>query len=373
VSGLGVQALEYGGRIDFARLRAERHARLLRAVREADLDALVLGREANARYAAGARRLWTAGSRPFGPGCVVLAGTGAVHLLTTWDEGVPAELLREQLYGATWNSRKLAAALADIEGLARARRIGVDAMSPGFARMLPRVAPGAELVNAARLLEGVRRIKTPDEIACIETACAIAEGALDRTLDALHTGVRERELVGVFHAAAAAAGVTTPAFEGTFRACGPGDAPGRLSRDRALRDGEPVICDVGLLYAGYEGGLCRTHVCGSPDTASDDLAARTRELQERLVEACRPGATAADLVSIHCEAAAPTSSAPVVHGVGLGIEPPIAALGAPDDPTPLEPGMVVAVSARLSDRIAGHCRLRDLIHITPEGPHRLNR
>ena len=75
MSGPGTQALEYGGRVDFTRLRAERHARLLRAVREEQLDALVLGREANARYASGARRLWTAGSRPFGPGCVLLAET----------------------------------------------------------------------------------------------------------------------------------------------------------------------------------------------------------------------------------------------------------------------------------------------------------
>ena len=69
MSGLGTQALEYGGsggRVDFSRMRAERHARLLQAVRAAELDALVLGREANARYAAGARRLWTAGGRPFG-------------------------------------------------------------------------------------------------------------------------------------------------------------------------------------------------------------------------------------------------------------------------------------------------------------------
>ena len=373
MSGLGTQALEYGGRVDFARLRAERQARLLRALREAKLDALVLGREANARYAAGARRLWTAGGRPFGPGCVVLADTGAVHLMSSWDEGVPAELPREQLYGTTWNPDHLAAALARIDGLARARRVGVDGMSPAFARMLPGVAPKADLFDAAVLLEGVRRIKTPDEIACIETATAIAEGALDRALDALRVGVSERELLGAFLSAAAAAGVTTPSFEGTFRACGPGDAAGRLCRDRAVRDGEPVICDVGLLYAGYEGGVARTRVCGSLDAAAVDLAGRTGELQGRLIEACRPGASAADLARIHTGTASPTRSAPIVHGVGLGTEPPIAAPGAPADPTPLEPGMVIAVSATLADPGAGTWSLRDLVHITAEGPRRLNR
>jgi len=30
-----------------------------------------------------------AGTRPFGPSCVLVRETGAIHLLSTWDEGVP--------------------------------------------------------------------------------------------------------------------------------------------------------------------------------------------------------------------------------------------------------------------------------------------
>ena len=130
----GLAALEYGGaRPDFARLRRERRARLVAALREAGLDALLLGREANARYAAGARRLWTAGSRPFAPGCVVLA-SGAVHLMSTWDEGVPEEIPHARLYGTTWNPARLMQSLCAIPGLGDARRVGVDGMSAAFAR-----------------------------------------------------------------------------------------------------------------------------------------------------------------------------------------------------------------------------------------------
>ena len=59
-------------------LRAERRVRALQEMEAADVDILVLGREANARYVSGAPRLWTAGSRAFGPGCVVVRATGAV-------------------------------------------------------------------------------------------------------------------------------------------------------------------------------------------------------------------------------------------------------------------------------------------------------
>jgi len=41
-----------------------------------DLDILVLGRQANIRYVTGAPQLWIAGTRPFGPMCVVVRATG---------------------------------------------------------------------------------------------------------------------------------------------------------------------------------------------------------------------------------------------------------------------------------------------------------
>ena len=43
----------------------ERRARCLAQMDEHGIDVLVLGREANVRFASGARRLWTAGTRPF--------------------------------------------------------------------------------------------------------------------------------------------------------------------------------------------------------------------------------------------------------------------------------------------------------------------
>ena len=66
-------------RPDDAALRVARRARVLAEMERADIDILVVGREGNARYVSGAPRLWTAGSRAFGPGCVIVRATGAVH------------------------------------------------------------------------------------------------------------------------------------------------------------------------------------------------------------------------------------------------------------------------------------------------------
>lgn len=64
-------------------LRLGRRQRALEQMAAHDLDVLVLGRQANVRYVTGAPQLWVAGTRPFGPTCVVVRETGAVHLLST--------------------------------------------------------------------------------------------------------------------------------------------------------------------------------------------------------------------------------------------------------------------------------------------------
>src|SRR5580704_13364236 len=108
-------------RPDDATLRLARRARVLAEMEAAGIDLLVLGREGNARYVSGAPRLWTAGSRAFGPGCVLERATGSVYLLSTWDEGIPDDIPHEHLYGISFNAGNFVKALRKIESAATAR------------------------------------------------------------------------------------------------------------------------------------------------------------------------------------------------------------------------------------------------------------
>ena len=175
-----------------------------------DLDILVLGRQANVRYVTGAPQLWVAGTRPFGPGCVLVRATGAIHLLSTWDEGVPEDIPHENLYGISWNPMNTIAALQRIDGAATARRVGTDALSPGFAQLLPTAFPNAELVDGELAMRAARRIKTDEEVAALREAIAVAESSLAVAVAELAPGVREQTLAGVLVEAAAAGGVSTP-------------------------------------------------------------------------------------------------------------------------------------------------------------------
>ena len=129
-------------------LRFSRRERALAQMEAHDLDALVLGRQANVRYISGAPQLWVVGTRPFGPICEFVRETGEIHLNSTWDEGIPAEIPHENLYGFAWNPMTLVGVLQNIKGAETFRRVGTDALTPMFAQLLPMAFPNAELVDA---------------------------------------------------------------------------------------------------------------------------------------------------------------------------------------------------------------------------------
>src|SRR4029453_15598398 len=123
-----------------------------------DVDVLVLGREGNARFVSEATRLWLAGTRPFAPGCVVVRETGAVHLLSVTDFGVPAEIPPERLYPMSWNPTNIVGAVAAIPGVAGAQGIGVDGLTPLFEQLITVMLPNARLADGEAVMRAARRV-----------------------------------------------------------------------------------------------------------------------------------------------------------------------------------------------------------------------
>jgi Xaa-Pro aminopeptidase len=268
-------------------------ARVLDAMGREELDVLLLGREANARYVSGAARLFLAGTRAFAPGCVVVRATGAVHLLSVGDTGVPASIARDHLYPVTWNPAGLVRTIAAFPGVAAARRVGIDGLTPRFDHLFSVVLGEADFVDAEPLLRAARRVKSADEVSAIGAAVAVAERVMDAALAAVRAGLGDGDVVAVAMEAMALAGTTTAAFE-------------PVVTRRAVAAG----IDVGVLLDGYEGGFARTTLGGRPPG------------HEAAIAACRAGSL-------------PPPAA--THGVGLGYE-------VLERDRPLDAGMVVSRS-----------------------------
>lgn len=295
-----------------------RRDRVLDAMASAGIDVLVLGRQDNAGYACGMRRLWTAGTRPFGAGCIVVASTQRVHALSSWEAGTEPPMTFDDLYPLTWNPRIMAASMAGVDGLAGAGRIGVDELTPSFRRAAAGFAPRAEIVPADDLMARTRRHKLPGEVEAIAAACAAAWVGVDAALGA--AGGTDPGVAAI--SALAGVGVTVPS-----------------SGVHVERRGTGLAIDIGVLGDLYEGGVGGVFVDGR------------RSGSAALVDACRVGATHADLV------AAATGDW-LVRGLGMGFERPVISprIGTGER---LEAGMVLSVAD--GDR-------RDVVMVSGDGP-----
>ena len=322
---LGTGMLENRERVRLGALRRARRTRVLAAMREHGLDACLFGREANVRYACGARRLWTAQSRPFSPTCVIVRDTEAVHLLSfsASAEGIPEELRPDDVFAVTWNPQRFADHVAATPGLREARRVGVDGMTPAFRRLLEALTPDVEWVPAESVMRALRRRKLPEELACIRTAAAIAESALLEAARRAVPGASEKELQAAYLARMCELGTSQFAQQGTFTAIDPDGGLRWITGQRVLAEGTLVALAGGALWAGYEGSLARTWWCGRrrPGAEARALAASGREGLEALVAGCRPGASGAELrAALGPTAAGRAGARFAVASLGIGHE-----------------------------------------------------
>ncbi len=287
-----------------------------------DLDILILGRQSNIRYVSGAQQLWVAGTRPFAPSCVLLRN-GAVHLLSTWDEGVPEDIPHENLYGISWNPMNTIENLKKIPGAATARRVGSDALSPGFAQLLPMAFPNAELVDGEPAIRAARRIKTPEEIDTLREAIRVAEVGLAAGVAKLRSGALVQDLTAVLLEAMTAGGVSSPAHQDAVWVTAKDHPWRRVRGDERVHDGDLVAFASGVLDRGYIGEVGRTWPVGEVTAATRAIFERSDRLHDRLIAACRPGAPNAELLAAYEAAGEALPVVPVAHGLGVGFDSPV--------------------------------------------------
>lgn len=350
-------------------LRFSRRERALAQMHAHDLDVLVLGRQANVRYISGAPQLWVVGTRPFGPICTFVRATGEIHLNSTWDEGIPEEIPHEHLYGLAWNPVTLIGVLQNITGAATARRVGTDALTPTFAKLLPMAFPQAELVDGEQAMRAARRTKTPEEIAALRRALLVAEEGLARGVAHLAPGTTEQMLAGAVLEAEAAGGVSTPATQDAAWVTSTEHPWRRAAGDGRVREGDLVALSAGVLADGYVGEVARTVYVGEPTDRVRSVFRRRDDLWGRLLEACRPGSPASALLDAYARAGEPLPAMPVAHGLGLGFDPPVVSpdLRVTAEAETIEEGMVLAVTGYVWEHGVGAVFTRDAVLITADG------
>ncbi len=228
---------------------------------------------------------------------------------------------------------------------------------------------GSPLVSRG-VVEALRAVKDPAEVARIEAAAGCADRALAEVLRSGLDGGTEAEVSFSLQVAMRAAGADGPGYE-PIVASGPRAAiPHHDPGTSTIRSGDIVIIDVGAMVEGYRSDMTRTFLVGDvPDDLVglvkivSDLAARGRALVAPGVPAsavdamCRSGAEQLGLVHEFLHATG--------HGVGLDIheEPPVR----PTSAATLQPGHVLTVEPGLYRAGLGGARVEDTMLVTADG------
>jgi Xaa-Pro aminopeptidase len=154
---------------------------------------------------------------------------------------------------------------------------------------------GAVWVSANRLVERLREVKDPDEIASIERACAVSVESLADLLTGPLAGRTERQVARDLEWRMFERGAEALAFE-TIMASGPNAAiPHHRPTDRVVETGDLVKIDFGARVDGYHADCTRTVVIGPAADWQREIHAAVQASQAAGVAALRTGAPVADV------------------------------------------------------------------------------
>jgi Xaa-Pro aminopeptidase len=250
----------------------------------------------------------------------------------------------------------------------------------GFEREHVTVADLARLEAAAQgrclpvsgLVEALREVKSPEEVAAVRVAAALAQDALAEVLPTVRVGESERHIAARLEAALRWRGSEWHPFQ-TIVASGPRSAlPHARTSDRPVGRGEWLLLDFGAIVDGYCADLTRTVVVGAaPDARQHDTYEAVRRAQLHARTAVRAGMTgrAADALARDLLAADGLADA-FGHslGHGLGLEVHEAPRLAPTVDAPLPAGAVVTIEPGVYFPGWGGIRLEDDVWLGPDGP-----
>ena len=347
--------------------RAERQAALRQAIGGEGLDALLVTHLPNIRYLTGFS----------GSAAVLLVREDTTVLISDFRY---AEQALVEVGGAAIveiDQRSVWERLGRVLAARPTGRIGIESHSltvrdaerlSGLTRTA--VAPTTDLV------ERLRAMKSPEEVAAIRSAAGLAQDALAEVLPGIRVGQTEVEIGALLEGALRRRGSEWHPFP-TIVASGARSAlPHARTSQKAVGAGDLLLLDFGAQVDGYCADLTRTVVVGA---RADDRQRTVHELvqtaQRRAIEHLRPGmparegdALARDVITSRGFGDAFGHSL----GHGLGLEVHEAPRLAPTSEAPLPPHAVVTVEPGVYFPGWGGIRLEDDVYLGPAGTERLS-
>ena len=380
--------LDYIDQSAIRRYRLER-VRSLSALE--DVAAVLLFDPVSIRYANGSRNMqvWTMHNfcryalvSTAGPS-VMFDGTTGHHLLEgleTIDEIRPAWSSDYLIsgYRAEEISERWASEIADLINQYGGgnRRLAVDRLDVDTAKAL--IAAGLELVDAKKIMEHARSIKSLEEISALKHSLSTCEAAMAELRAQLVPGMSEQQALAILLKGSIERGGEYP--ETRLMTSGPRTNPWfQETSDRVIENGDFLSFDTDLIGPmGFYNDISRSWVIGDakPTDEQRRLYEISRAQLETNISLLQPGMEFLEFASKAYELPEEYLAnryADVGHGCGLGVEYPFLwypedkALGAYDGV--FEENMVVCIESYVGEA-GGHegVKLEQPVWISADGP-----
>jgi Xaa-Pro aminopeptidase len=253
------------------------------------------------------------------------------------------------------------------------KTLGVEAeyLTVAERSRLKRAIPsGLRLRDAPPLVEQARSIKDGEEIERLRAAVLLGSSLFDVILKTIRPGVKETEVAAELEYEARRAGADGMSFE-TIIASGTRSAlpHGRASEATIPRSGF-VVCDFGVILAGYCSDMTRTVHVGQPDPEMRRVYEAVRDAQQAALGVVKAGVGASEVDQsarklLQGRGLGRYFTHSTGHGVGLEIhESPRLAAGQKDV---LQAGMVITIEPGAYLPGIGGVRIEDMVVVTEQG------
>ncbi|MGH3762936.1 M24 family metallopeptidase [Actinophytocola sp.] len=353
-----------------------RWERAQKAMREADLDALLIGDKYNFWYLTGNLTKEIDKKRPMlvflpasGPPTYIIyaaakkkseATTPSARILTYDGLPFPTQLVKDTLTEAGLTTGRLGMELGLDERLGLSYQEFMD-VKESF--------PSLTLVDAGKQLQQLRMVKTELEVDAIRTACELSLRAWDSVTKQLRLGMTNPEIRKMIAVELTLAGTE-------FDIAGHISIGDGVAGIEGYRPGEVLWSDFGGTYLGYQADVARRVAFVEPAPAQVAAQEKIGTLMSTALDALRPGVPCSQ-VARTCNQALESLGLPPVsarkrigHGLGLAAgEPP--SLSERDE-TILRPGMVVTMEPRFTLPSGEKVHVEEVLVITEEGCARLS-
>lgn len=153
---------------------------------------------------------------------------------------------------------------------------------------------GVELVSFGDVISPLRKVKTPDEVAKIRDACAIADACFTHVQRMIQPGVSEYDLALDMEFFMRRHGAEV-AFDIIAASGWRGSLPHGRASEKIVEKGDLITFDFGAKKNGYNSDITRTVAVGEPDARQREVYDQVLKAQLAALEMMRPGVRAHDV------------------------------------------------------------------------------